>query len=121
MSYRAPLRSDFRIEKITLRLRPTWILTTILRLSHLAAVILIAAILDSQFSLPLSGEEPVCAVQSPRPIKSLKRLEETVKRFGGYGDNWHMSWAKDDKVYVSLRDGDGLPGTPPAKLNWKFE
>jgi peroxiredoxin len=52
-----------------------------------------------------------------RPIKSLKRLENTVKRFGGKGDNWHMSWAEDDKVYVSLCDGQGLPGTPPGNFN----
>ena len=45
-------------------------------------------------------------------IKSLQRLEETTRRFVGNGDNWHMTWADDDKQYVSLCDGTGLPGTP---------
>src|SRR5205085_7391377 len=33
-------------------------------------------------------------------IKSLRRLDETIKRFGGSGDNWHMSWASDDQMYA---------------------
>ncbi len=49
------------------------------------------------------------------PIKSLKRLEDTIKRFGGNGDNWHMSWANDDRVYLSMCDGEGLPGSPQGK------
>lgn len=38
-------------------------------------------------------------------------------RLGGQGDNWHMTWADDDKQYVSLCDGSGLPGTPPGSYN----
>jgi hypothetical protein len=45
-------------------------------------------------------------------IKSLHRLEETTVRAGGNGDNWHMTWAKDDKVYTGLCDGKGWPGIP---------
>src|SRR5437870_3011830 len=58
-----------------------------------------------------------CAVQPARPIKALRRLDHTIQRFGGHGDNWHMSWANDDKVYVSLCDGRGLPGTPLGNFN----
>lgn len=45
-------------------------------------------------------------------IRVIRRLEETTIRAGGSGDNWHMTWANDDKQYVGLCDGTGLPGTP---------
>jgi len=32
-------------------------------------------------------------------IKEVRRLEDTVARLGGDGDNWHMSWAGDDPYY----------------------
>jgi hypothetical protein len=35
------------------------------------------------------------------------RREETTLRLGGVGDNWHMSWAADDRQFVSLCDGFG--------------
>lgn len=54
---------------------------------------------------------------NPRTITGLRRLEETTLRFGGNGDNWHMTWAADGKQYVSLCDGSGLPGTPPGAYN----
>ncbi len=44
-----------------------------------------------------------------KAIKSMRRMEETVWRSGGQGDNWHMTWAKDDKQYVALCDGRGWP------------
>lgn len=47
-----------------------------------------------------------------RHITGIRPLEETTIRFGGYGDNWHMTWAANDKQYVSLCDGTFLPGTP---------
>ncbi len=50
-------------------------------------------------------------------ITGIRRLDETTIRFGGNGDNWHMSWANDDKQYVSLCDGSGLPGTPKGSYN----
>lgn len=50
-------------------------------------------------------------------ITGMRRLEESTIRFGGNGDNWHMSWAGDDKQVVSLCDGTGLPGTPPGSYN----
>ena len=42
-------------------------------------------------------------------ITGLRRLEETLFRSGGSGDNWHMTWAGDDKQYVALCDGSGWP------------
>ena len=50
-------------------------------------------------------------------IKSLRRADDSIKRFGGDGDNWHMSWAADDKMYFSLCDGRGFPGMPQANYN----
>lgn len=43
-------------------------------------------------------------------IKRMQRLDETTLRLGGSGDNWHMTWAKNDKQYVALCDGQGCPG-----------
>ena len=40
-------------------------------------------------------------------ITGIRRLEETTHRTGGSGDNWHMTWADDDKQYVALCDGKG--------------
>ena len=62
----------------------------------------------------LAGEPPT------KPIKSLRRLDDTIHRFGGYGDNWHMSWADNDKVYVSLCDGTHLPGAEGPKLPFEY-
>ena len=42
-------------------------------------------------------------------IRSLQRLDETTIRAGGNGDNWHMTWAIDDKQYAGLCDGRGWP------------
>lgn len=41
-------------------------------------------------------------------IKALIRRDDIVVRYGGNGDNWHMSWAADDRQYVSLCDGAGF-------------
>jgi len=41
-------------------------------------------------------------------IKSVIRREETLLRYGGNGDAYHMSWAGDDRQYVSLCDGSGF-------------
>ena len=50
-------------------------------------------------------------------IVGIRRLEESTIRLGGCGDNWHMSWADNDKVYVGMCDGTGLPGTPLGEYN----
>ena len=56
--------------------------------------------------------ELACAVESPRPpvkIKEVRRLENTVARLGGDGDNWHMTWTADDRVVAGLCDGAARP------------
>lgn len=42
-------------------------------------------------------------------IVGIRRIDETLVRSGGSGDNWHMTWADNDKVYVALCDGLGWP------------
>ncbi|MFH1738040.1 MAG: hypothetical protein ABIH23_03460 [bacterium] len=42
-------------------------------------------------------------------IKGIRILDETTRRTGGDGDNWHMTWANDDRQYVALCDGTGWP------------
>jgi hypothetical protein len=46
---------------------------------------------------------------APVKIKSLRRLEDTVTRLGGDGDNWHSTWTNDDRVLAGLCDGSGNP------------
>lgn len=64
----------------------------------------------------VSSKTPPEVRRRPRlagsPIKAVIRREETILRLGGSGDNWHMSWADDDRQYVSLCDGFGWPGLP---------
>ena len=45
-------------------------------------------------------------------IKGIRRLEETIRRSVCNGDNWHMTWADDDRQYVALCDGHGWPDIP---------
>ena len=52
-----------------------------------------------------------------KTISGLRRLEETTLRIGGVGDNWHMTWASDDRQFVSLCDGRGFPGVPNKDYN----
>ena len=50
-------------------------------------------------------------------IRRLRRLEDTTVRVDSVGDNWHMTWADDDRQYVSLCDGTGFAGTPRKDYN----
>jgi len=53
-------------------------------------------------------------------IKGVERMEDTIIRAGGTGDNWHMTWAEDDKQYVGLCDGSGwrdIPGYTGKSYN----
>lgn len=50
-------------------------------------------------------------------IKSVARREDTIFRYGGNGDNWNMSWAADDRQYVSLCDGAGFVDPPKEFYN----
>jgi len=40
-------------------------------------------------------------------VVGMRRVDETLQRTGGSGDNWHMTWAANDKQYVALCDGEG--------------
>jgi hypothetical protein len=51
----------------------------------------------------------VAAEPSPARIKGLRRLDDTIARLGGNGDNWHMSWTSDDRMVAGLCDGDAQP------------
>src|SRR5687768_16841977 len=57
-------------------------------------------------------------------ITSLVRRDETIKRYDGNGDNFHMSWAADDRQYVAVCDGMGFSEQPRAFFNsrlWTIE
>lgn len=45
-------------------------------------------------------------------ITGIRRLDDTIRRTVCNGDNWHMTWAADDRQYTSLCDGAGWPGMP---------
>jgi hypothetical protein len=64
-----------------------------------------------------SGERRPSFASSGRKIRGVRRLDDTILRLGGHGDNWHMTWAKNDKMYVGLCDGKGLPGTRQGFFN----
>src|SRR4051812_25969389 len=42
-------------------------------------------------------------------VKSAIRRDDTLLRLGGDGDNFHMSWAADDRQLVAICDGSGWP------------
>ena len=50
--------------------------------------------------------------QAGSPIKSVICREETTLRLGGHGAEWHMSWAADDRQFVSLGGGMGWSDNP---------
>jgi hypothetical protein len=50
-------------------------------------------------------------------IKSVARCEETITRYGGDGDNFHMSWAEDDVQYVNVCDGKGFSSEKAVSYN----
>ena len=48
-------------------------------------------------------------VSSKPTIKAVERLDNTTIRAGGNGDNWHMTWADNDRQFVALCDGKAWP------------
>ena len=38
-------------------------------------------------------------------ITGIRRFDETIHRMGGRGDNWHTTWAANDKLYTAMCDG----------------
>ncbi|MEW5979105.1 MAG: DUF4185 domain-containing protein [Acidobacteriota bacterium] len=76
----------------------------------------VAAVTSLQLGCSPESAPKVTRPARPR-IKSAIRREETVVRHGGNGDNWHMSWADDDRQYVSLCDGFGWFENPEGAYN----
>ena len=68
-------------------------------------------------ALALWADAGAFAQEQNAKIQSLKLLDDTILRLGGNGDNWHMSWAADDKQYVSLCDGRGFGGMRQENFN----
>jgi hypothetical protein len=66
--------------------------------------VLIAIALAILSLAPLSAKEP-----APVKIQEVRRLEDTIARLGGNGDNWHMTWCADDRVVAGLCDGHAQP------------
>lgn len=54
-----------------------------------------------------------------RPVPTGIRLDKTVFRSGGHGDNWCMTWAADGDVYTSMCDGYGWLDKDGKKPNWQ--
>lgn len=50
-------------------------------------------------------------------VRSAVLRDETLIRHGGNGDNWHMSWAADDRQYLSQCDGYGWSERPRGMYN----
>jgi hypothetical protein len=55
------------------------------------------------------GAEARAAEPVPVKIKEVRRLEDTVARLGGDGDNWYSTWTSDDRVLAGLCDGSANP------------
>jgi hypothetical protein len=67
---------------------------------------------DAQSSVDAGNARP------PRgTIKSLVRRDETIHRYPFSGDNWHMTWASDDRQYAALCDGYGEEAAPKGMWN----
>ncbi|MGB2710377.1 MAG: hypothetical protein WBC33_02590 [Conexibacter sp.] len=50
-------------------------------------------------------------------VTGALRRDETILRLGGIGDCWHMSWAADDRQFVSFCDGAGFDAQPQRFFN----
>src|SRR5688572_5760567 len=82
------------------------------------ALVATVGVADSADNKAVEPASKAGAKRGPRlPIKSVIRRPETTLRLGGDGDNFHMSWADDDRQYVSLCDGMGFSGTPTDVYN----
>ena len=45
-------------------------------------------------------------------ITGMLRLDETIHRMGGRGDNWHTTWAANGRQYTAMCDGTGFADVP---------
>lgn len=94
-----------------------WTRREFLRRTALAGIVSAASSQLTQAALDegASTKAPIRRTKAARDVpksgptvKSAIRREDTLLRYGGNGDNWHMSWAADDRQYVSLCDGAGF-------------
>jgi len=60
------------------------------------------------------------ASPSPGQIKSVIRRDDTILRLGGDGDNFHMTWAADDRQLVAVCDGRGWSQGPMTLNNCRL-
>src|SRR5437667_2821375 len=72
-------------------------------MAKLSGALIALACYAALFGVALAAET------EPARIKGLRRIEDTVARLGGEGDNWHMSWTNDDRLVAGLCDGTAEP------------
>src|SRR5689334_17746098 len=66
-------------------------------------------ILRALLCLALVSGSARAAEPTPAKIKEVRRLDDTIARLGGIGDNWCSTWTSDDRVLAGLCDGSGFP------------
>lgn len=64
-----------------------------------------------------SGVTKSVARDTGAHVTALSRREDTVLRYPSVGDNWHMTWAADNRQYASQCDGFGLEERPRGLYN----
>lgn len=50
-------------------------------------------------------------------VTGAARVEETIQRLGGHGDDFHMSWMADDRQVFAVCDGCGWADRPTRRFN----
>jgi hypothetical protein len=68
-------------------------------------------------SAPSTREADISGGDIIRRIKSLRRRDETILRYGGNGDVFPMTWSADDRQLGSLLDGTGWSPDSPGQYN----
>jgi len=53
-------------------------------------------------------------------ISGAARRDETIRRTGGNGDCWHMTWGADDRQFAAFCDGSGLSENPKRMYNGRL-
>ncbi len=55
----------------------------------------------------------------PASITAVRR-DDTIRRFPGSGDDFHITWAADDRQYIALCDGAGFEQPPTTFYNTRL-
>src|SRR6185437_10857857 len=63
---------------------------------------------------------PGSALNSGPRIQSVVRRDETIRRLGGLGDGYEMTWDDRDRQYVVVNDGTGWADKPKAFYNTRL-